>query len=231
MITRRVPVLVLASLAILSTAAPVAASNLIDATYGAGVGSFEVGSFAPIGSDNFNFQSLLGGSTTINGWLVGGVGVDWLNKPNYGASAGMHAVDLGYYDGGAGSISIVLPTVIGATYALSFDAAAVPGFSTYNNAGMVSAGDLTVGFAPTYSAINDFANQVFHAQNFSFVAMSSNTTLSFAASVLGTAYGPVIDNVNVSLSALPVPEPAAAWLLLAGLVAMPTFRRLPARRQ
>ena len=78
---------------------------MIDATYGAGVGSFEVGSFAPIGSDNFNFQSLLGGSTTINGWLVGGVGVDWLNKPNYGASDGMHAVDLGYYDGGAGSIS------------------------------------------------------------------------------------------------------------------------------
>jgi hypothetical protein len=227
---RHVPRLVLASLVALSAAGPAAASNLIDATYGAGVGSFEIGLFTPIApTGNFNFQSLQSGSTTITGWQVGGVGVDWLNEPNYGASDGQHAVDLGYYDGGAGSIAISLPTVIGATYALSFDAAAVPGFPTYYNAGTVSAGSLAVGFAPAYSAPNDFAGQVFHAQQFSFIAVNTNTTLTFAAAVTGTGYGPVIDNVSVSLSA--VPEPAAVWLWLAGLAAVPALRRPSARRQ
>lgn len=231
MSTHQLPGLVLASLAALSTAGPATASNLIDATYGAGVGSFEVGSFAPIGTGNFNFQSLLGGATTITGWLVGGVGVDWLSKPNYGASDGLHAVDLGYYTAGAGSMAISVPTVIGATYALSFDAAAVPGFPTYHNAGTVSTGSFTAAFAPGYSLPNDFAGQVFEAQQFSFVATSAHTTLTFAASVADTGYGPVIDNVSISLSALPVPEPATAWLWLAGLAAMPALRRLPARRQ
>ncbi len=231
MSTRQLPGLVLASLAALSTAGPATASNLIDATYGAGVGSFEVGSFEPIGTGNLNFQSLLGGATTITGWLVGGVGVDWLSEPSYGASDGLHAVDLGYATAGAGSMAISVPTVIGATYALSFDAAAVPGHPAYHNAGTVSAGSLTATFAPAYSPPNDFAGQVFEAQLFSFVATGAHTTLTFGAAVASTAYGPVIDNVSISLSALPVPEPAVAWLWLAGLTAMPTFRRLSARRQ
>jgi hypothetical protein len=228
---RHVPGLILASLAVLSAAGPAAASNLIDATYGAGVGSFELGSFAPRGDGSSNFQSLLGGATTITGWLVGGVGVDWLSTPNYGASDGQHAVDLGYDAGGAGSVAISLPTVVGATYALSFDAAAVTGNPAYRNEGSVSAGSLTAAFAPAYSPDNAFETQVFHAQHLSFVATGLNTTLTFAAAAPGTAYGPVIDNVSVSLSALPVPEPASAWLWLAGLVTMPALRRLSARRR
>jgi len=231
MSTRRLPVVVLASLAALSTVGSANASNLIDATYGAGVGSFEVGSFAPIGAGNLNFQSLPGGATTITGWLVGGVGVDWLSKPDYNASEGLHAVDLGYDTAGAGSMAISLPTLIGATYALSFDAAAVPGFPTYHNAGTVSAGSFTAAFAPGDSVPNDFAGQVFEAQHFLFVATSAHTTLTFAASVPDTAYGPVIDNVSVSLSALPVPEPAVAWLWLVGLAVMPALRRLSGHRQ
>ena len=128
MSTRQKTAFVLVSLAALCAAGSASAGNLIDATHGAGVGSFEVGSFAPIGTGNFNFQSLRAGATTITGWLVGGVGVDWLSTPNYGASDGLHAVDLGYYDAGAGSLAISVPTVIGATYDLTFDAAAVPGF-------------------------------------------------------------------------------------------------------
>lgn len=230
MSTRQKTAFVLVSLAALCAAGSASAGNLIDATHGAGVGSFEVGSFAPIGTGNFNFQSLRAGATTITGWLVGGVGVDWLSTPNYGASDGLHAVDLGYYDAGAGSLAISVPTVIGATYDLTFDAAAVPGFPAYHNTGTVSAGSFTASFAPGYSLPNDFSGQVFEAQQFSFVATSLQTTLTFAASVSDTGYGPVIDNVSLSLSAMPVPEPALAWLWLAGLASMPALRRVSARR-
>jgi hypothetical protein len=193
-----------------------ASADLIDATYGAGVGSFEQGTFVPRGGGNWNFQSLGAGSTTITGWVVGGVGVDWLSEPFYNASLGVHAVDLGWYAGGAGSVAISLPTVAGMNYTLTFDAAAVPGHPAYTNQGWVSAGTLGAAFAPAWSAPNDFTGQVYHAQAFQFTALAASTLLTFSATTPGTAYGPVIDNVSVL--AAPVPEPAAALLLLAGLV-------------
>ncbi len=58
-----------------------AATNLIDQTYGAGAGSFELGVFVPRGTSLSNFQSLLAGSATLVGWQIGGVGVDWLAAP------------------------------------------------------------------------------------------------------------------------------------------------------
>ena len=191
--------------------------NVIDATYGAGVGSFELGNFVPRGAGNLDFQSLSGGSTTMTGWTVGGVGVDWLDEPAYGASDGVHAVDLGWFDGGAGSVSIVLPTLAGATYALSFDAAAVAGFPTYRNEGTVTAGSLSAAFAPAYSGVSAFTTQVFEVQSFQFTASGTSTVLTFAAAVPGTSYGPVIDNVSVSFISAPVPEPGTWALMLAGL--------------
>jgi hypothetical protein len=191
--------------------------NLIDATYGTGTGSFENGVFVPRGTGNQNFQSLSDGATTILGWTVGGVGVDWLNKPNYGASDGVHSVDLGWNTGGGGSISITLPTMQGATYALSFGAAAVSGQPTYTNTGTVSAGSLTANFAPTFSAENAFASQTFYTQSYQFIANGSNTVLTFAASTADTSYGPIIDDVKVSFVSAPVPEPETYALMLAGL--------------
>ena len=194
---------------------PAAASNLIDDTYGAGVGSFEIGNFLPRGAGNLNFQSLGAGAGALTGWSIGGVGIDWLSEPYYGASDGIHAVDLGWYTGGAGSVSISLPTLQGATYALQFDAAAVSGFPTYQNAGVVTAGSLSASFAPAFSA--SFSAQTFHAQNYQFIAGGSKTVLTIAAAVAGTSYGPVIDNVSVRLVSLPVPEPESYALMQAGL--------------
>ena len=200
-----------------------AAADLIDDTYGAGVGSFEQGAFVPHGGGNWNFQSLGAGSTTITGWVVGGVGVDWLGEPFYNASQGVHAVDLGWYDGGAGSVAISLPTVAGMNYTLTFEAAAVPG-PAYTNQGWVSAGTLGAAFSPAWSAAYDFTGQVYHAQAFQFTALAATTLLTFSATTPGTAYGPVIDNVSVL--AVPVPEPAAALLLLAGLAGVALRRRM-----
>jgi hypothetical protein len=214
------PTLLALALAATLTATGAQASvpvNLIDTTYGAGTGSFEIGTFTPIGAGNWNFQSLLNGATTIHGWTVGGIGVDWLNTPNYGASDGMHSVDLGWYTGGAGSVSINLPTMQGATYALSFGAAAVSGQPTYTNTGTVSAGSLTANFAPAFSAENNFSGQAFYTQSYQFIASGSNTVLTIAAAAAGTSYGPIIDDVKVSFVSAPVPEPETYALMLAGL--------------
>lgn len=209
-----------ATLSATSAEASAPVTNLIDATYGIGTGSFELGTFASRGVGSDNFQSLLNGATNIIGWQIGGVGVDWLSTPFYGASDGVHAVDLGWYTGGAGSLSITLPTVQGTTYALSFSAAAISGYPTYTtftNTGTVTAGSLTASFAPTFSAADSWASQVFYTQSYQFIANASNTVLTIAAATPDTLYGPVIDDVKVSFVSAPVPEPETYALMLAGL--------------
>lgn len=203
-------------------------ANLIDATYGAGVGSFEVGNFTPRGTGSNNFQSLPAGAGNITGWTIGGTGIDWLGSPNYKASDGIHAVDLGWYTGGAGSVSIALPTVAGATYSLTFDAAAVSGLPTYTNGGRVTAGSLSsAAFAPAFSGASNFSGQTFYAQSFTFQALSASTLLTIAAATPTTAYGPVIDNVVVDYVSGPavVPVPATAALLASALAAVGSMRR------
>jgi hypothetical protein len=204
-----------------------AATNLIDQTYGAGAGSFELGVFVPRGSGPNNFQSLLAGATTLTGWQVGGLGVDWLGTPDYAAASGLHAVDLGYFDVAAGSVSVTLPTQVGATYGLDFVAAAVPGFPSYTNTGTVSAGSLVgAGFTVPFSAANDFAGQIYFPQSFSFVATGTSTVVSIAAAVAGTTYGPVIDDVSVTLlSAVPEPGTGALWALGGAVLLARRFKR------
>lgn len=200
-----------------------AATNLIDATYGPGAGSFELGSFTPIGAGNLVFQSLTPGATNITGWSIGGVGIDWLSTPYYGANQGIHAIDLGY-NGlanalGAGAITTVISTSVGATYNLRFAAAAVSGFPAYTNGGLVNAGSLVNQvFAPAFTPTpNDFANQVYTDYNFNFTAVSNSTAITFNATDPNSAYGPVIDNVSVIfVGDAAVPEPATWATTLAG---------------
>lgn len=210
----------LALAAALLCASAGATTNLIDQTYGAGTGSFELGIFVPRGTGLSNFQSLLGGATTLTGWQIGGVGVDWLATPAYAAADGLHAVDLGYFTAGAGSVSATLPTQVGSTYALDFKAAAVPGLPAYTNTGTVSAGSLAgASFTVPFSAANAFGAQVYVPESFNFVATSASTVVTIAAAAPGTGYGPVIDQVSVTLlSAVPEPATWALWMLGGGLL-------------
>jgi hypothetical protein len=77
-----------------------------------------------------------------------------------------------------------------------------------------------------FSAPNDFAGQVYHPQSFSFVATSTSTVVTIAAAVAGTSYGPVIDDVSVTLLAA-VPEPGtwALWALGGAVLLARRFKR------
>lgn len=160
--------------------------NLIDATYGAGAGSFELGNFVNNGKD---YKSLAPGDKTITGWTVGGV--DWLILPTYRSDTGVHSVDL--RSNNANSIATVIPTVAGNVYRLSFGAATVSG---YNNSGVVSAGSLV---NQSFIAVESgsLANQAFTPFTFLFTATDSSTEVRFTATGDPSVYGPAIDSVSV----------------------------------
>lgn len=202
-----------ASISALMLSAAVA-QNIIDATYGVGAGSFELGTFS---NNGLGYQVLPSGSSTMIGWTVGGPGngVDWLVSPTYAASDGIHSVDLQSQSNS--SVSTVIPTVVGSLYSLSFSTASVVG---YNVDGAVSAGNLVnQAFVATSSA--DLPTQTYTPYEFVFTATSTDTIIRFeatgptlpACASTGACYGPVIDGVSV----VAVPEPSALGLILLGL--------------
>ncbi len=179
--------------------------NIIDATYGIGAGSFELGNF--VGNQE-SYMSLTPGNTTILGWTVGGPGggIDWLNAPYWRADDGIHSVDLQsnsqVYGQDNGSIATFIPTGAGKAYHLTFGAAAVNGL---NASGLVSAGSLVnqpffAPFSPTFST------QTFAPFSFYFTATGPTTEIRFAANNPNTIYGPIIDSVSVvEVSTVPAP--------------------------
>jgi len=218
--------------ATLSLVLSTANANIIDDTYGAGAGSFELGNFVPTSS---YAMSLVPSDTTITGWTVGaqGGGTAWLNGWNpsqTGTLAPFYAVDTGAYavslqDVSNGSIAITIPTTLGAVYELSFAAAGSPSYwhSSWGNigVGVVSAGSLVdQEFTGPYSVAPYYTQwQTFIPYEFLFTALESTTTIQFTGKDPGTGpyhYGPIIDSVSVTA----VPAPATIWLLGSGLAGL-----------
>jgi hypothetical protein len=204
------PLLFAAALLIL----PQARANIIESTYGAGAGSFELGDFTGAVAD---FVALAPGATTITGWTVGGPGdgVDWLTAPSFGADTGIRSIDLTHITNS--SISTVIPTVAGSVYQVSFGAASVTGLSVE---GVVSAGSLVnQPFTAPFSSA--FATQTYKSFSFAFTATGPTSEIVFRATgpVDATCcYGPAIDNVSIDRAV--VPEPDARQFLLAALAVM-----------
>lgn len=150
------------------------------------------------------------GNPGITGWTIHGNSVD-LTGTIWIASNGSWSIDLSGVN--AGAISQTFDTVIGVEYSVDFDLGGNFFGGPPVKTGTVSAAGNSKSLAFD-SSLSTSANMGWVAERFTFVAIATSTTLTFASTVSGNA-GLALDNVSVSVSA--VPEPASALLLLSGL--------------
>jgi hypothetical protein len=186
-------------------------------------GSFETGAYDD--SAHSGYTRLAAGSTAIDGWVVGGDGLDWhiIEGPSAhfgrnGVDGSQYAVDLSK-DGGSGSYSIsqTFATTVGSDYALSFLLGA-PGFDTGVT---VSIGGVSQDYTLAGGDQYDFDwTSIF----LNFNAVDALTTLSFT-NIYGGYWAPVIDNVSVESRMNPVPEPSTMLLLGLGLAGVLSLRK------
>jgi choice-of-anchor C domain-containing protein len=153
--------------------------------------SFESGTFVDNGS---GFQQLNAGDPSIDGWTIGGNSIDWI-ETYWPAENGDRSIDLNGID--AGSLSQTFDTTIGNTYTVTFALSGNPAGPPTTKSLDVSA----TGAAPaSYSydaALNDLTNMNWATEEYSFLATSTSTTLSFTSTIAG-AFGPALDNVVVT---------------------------------
>lgn len=181
---------IIAALAALSLSAGSAgaATNLL------ADGDFEAFAFGT------GYQKVSAGAP-LGAWTVGGNSID-LIQGAYNAISGV-SVDLAGSPG-PGSLSQSFNAIAGYSYLLSFDLA--------NNGGSrmdVTFGGTTTSFTPTNTVTP-------HSLSWT-AAVTGSQTVKFD-SVVGTNNGPVLDNVVLTVTA--VPEPGTYALLLSGLLAV-----------
>ncbi|NPV04898.1 MAG: choice-of-anchor C family protein [Syntrophaceae bacterium] len=188
--------------------------SLIATPAGAAIlnGSFELGTYS-----GGAFSTLYAGSTAINGWIVGGDSIDWIDS-YWQPAVGSRSIDLS--GNGPGSLSQQFDTVPGTTYRVTFAMAGNP-------AGGDAIKDLrvtAVGIGSGVYAFNTTGKTLtamgWDTRDFVFTARNTVTTLVFE-SLESNAYGPALDAVAVNV----VPIPGALWLLGSGLVGLVVIGR------
>lgn len=185
-------------------------------------GSFEslASGWAPPAGD---VTTLFGGDTALTGWTVGASNsIDIHDSGHTNAHDGQYSIDLaGIWE--PGSISQSIATDVGAWYRLSFWRA---GHSFHPYAGPAKMevswggalqGEIGIAAAATSQSMN------WTYTEYLLQASSTTTVLGFIGrSVNG---GTLIDTVRLEAAASPIPEPAAAWMLLSGLPLLALARR------
>lgn len=180
------------SAAIAVVASIVLAGSALAAFAGATNGSFETGT-----NDPGSFEQLNAGSSVLTGWTIATGSVDWIGT-YWPAAAGTKSLDMNGV--GPGTISQALVTTIGKTYVVTFSLSANPAGGSTVRALTVSA----TGAAPqavTFDRVafpNTLLNMMWQSKQYSFVATTASTTLTFASGEATGAYGPALDNVAVT---------------------------------
>ena len=179
-------------------------------------GDFELGT-----NPGSQLSTLAAGSTDITGWTVTGGPIDYISG-YWEAGSGSRSLDLSALT--AGGISQTFDTIAGQLYTVDFLLAGNPvGGAGTRTLSVSATGNAAVqyGFDTTGTSVGDMG---WISQIYTFTATGSSTTLSFA-SLNDNPYGPALDNVAVSVTA--VPEPAI-WAMMfggLGLVGMQMRRR------
>lgn len=180
--------------------AEVPSLNLIDATYGIGVGSFELGDYDPSTENGRNyFNQIPPGSQRILGWSVGGDGdgVDWLSTTAFLPHSGAKALDLRHVE--SGSIQTEFETKAGSEYLLSFAAASLVGKSSAGSVAVSSREVELLSLTFDSNPSDSYRTLSYGLFRFPFTAQSDITTLAFAAAGLTSDAGAIIDTVSVEL--------------------------------
>ena len=154
-------------------------------------GSFETGTYFDNGS---GFETLSAGDISIAGWTVDAGSVDWIGT-HWTPQDGAMSIDMSGTE--AGAISQTLDTTIGNTYTVSFFLSGNPEGAPAVKTLDVSA---TGGTLATYSydtTGNDVSNMNWKQEEYTFLATSATTTLSFVNTTT-TAIGPANENVVIT---------------------------------
>jgi choice-of-anchor C domain-containing protein len=169
-------------------------------------GSFESGSVDP----GAGFTTLGNGSTAITGWVVGGLGIDYIGG-YWQADDGVRSIDLS--GNNKGSISQALSgLVVGGVYHVNFALAGNPDGGGSTKVAVASDGGSQSQVFSFIQGGNTRTNMGWTDQTFDFVATASTANLTFSATQFD-AFGPALDNVSISG---PIPEPATWALMILG---------------
>ena len=180
-------------------------------------GNFETGTGACITATSF--ITLNSGTNCISNWSVSLGSIEYIHN-YWQADDGTHSLDLN----GAvrGAVQQTFDTVANSRYQVSFGMASnIDGGPVIKSLTVSAAGQFQIftfnGTGKTH------ANMGWVTDNFFFIANSASTTLSFTSNVLLGGFGPALDAVSVA--AAPIPEPASAGLLAAGVAFLMLGRR------
>jgi choice-of-anchor C domain-containing protein len=184
-------------------------------------GSFEQDQAIAVGS----YKQINPGDTSITGWIVGPVNVDWVGT-YWTASDGARSLDLNGYVGSgviaAGSVEQTFATAAGQWYNVTFDMAANPAGGTSSTKSLQVSAD---GSSANFSSSANPKDGQWDTMTWSFLA-DGNTTLKFASLMTApgdNGWGPALDNVSVT--AVPVPAPGALLLGSLGAAMVGAIRR------
>lgn len=160
-----------------------------------------------------NFNTVNIGGLTITDWSVDSGSVDHID--DYWQHAdGDQSIDLNGLT--TGTISQTIPTIVGATYNVSFALSGNPDSSVdvqlaspsnkTLNVSATNGGAVSPYSFDTLAEGNTLGSMGWKTKQYSFVATSTSSVLTFASTTAG-AFGPAIDNVVIDevLNTFPVP--------------------------